>query len=46
MAVKHYGIFDLANFEVRLQYRVASLCNQAISLKLSTDITGILKMCM
>ena len=25
---QNYGILDLDNFQVRLQYRVASLCNQ------------------
>ena len=26
--LKNYGILDLDNFEVRLQYGVANLCNQ------------------
>ena len=27
---KNYGIFDLDNFEVSLQHKVASLCNQLL----------------
>ena len=27
----NYGIFDLDNFQVMLQYGVASLCNQLLS---------------
>ena len=27
---QNYGIFDLDNFQVRLQYGVASLCNQLL----------------
>ena len=49
---QNYGILDLDNFQVRLQYWVASLCNQllqsfqVINLKLCTDFISILKMCM
>ena len=28
--LQNYGILDLGNFQVRLQYWVASLCNQLI----------------
>ena len=49
---QNYGILDLDNFQVRLQYWVevcvinSSQSFQAISLKLCTDAISILKMCM
>ena len=49
---QNYGILDLDNFQVRLQYWVevceinSSQSFQAISLKLYTDAISILKMCM
>ena len=52
---QNYSFFHLANFEVSLQYGVGSLCNQLINssqsiqasnLKLCSDVTSTLKMCM
>ena len=50
---QNYGIFDLDNFQVMLQYGLASLCKisssqsfQAINLKLCIDVISTLKICV
>ena len=45
---KNNAVFDLDIFEIRLQYRAASLCNQLqeINMKPYKAVTSIFKMCM
>ena len=49
---QNYGILDLDNFQVSLQYGVASLCNQLLTefssnqFEIFQEVISILKMCM